>query len=174
MYNSNQPKRSTDVAFFTDQQGQLGVSMPIYAVYWWKHVFTLSVCVHLVFPGFPYGFIFSLIPIQRKSHFFWGCFRKIPALPTVIPHVLDLDSKWAFLGLLEPLSVKTVFTLAYFQKSFPGGSSGEDPACQCRRHRAVGSTLGEGRAPGRGHGNPLQYFAWRIPGTESCRPWQVI
>ena len=26
--------------------------------------------------------------------------------------------------------------------------------------------LGSERSPGGGHGNPLQYFAWRIPGTE--------
>ena len=26
--------------------------------------------------------------------------------------------------------------------------------------------LDSGRSPGGGHGNPLQYFAWRIPWTE--------
>ena len=26
--------------------------------------------------------------------------------------------------------------------------------------------LGWGKSPGGGHGNPLQYFAWRIPWTE--------
>ena len=29
-----------------------------------------------------------------------------------------------------------------------------------------GSTPGLGRSPGEGNGNPLQYFAWRIPWTE--------
>ena len=42
--------------------------------------------------------------------------------------------------------------------SFPGGASSKEPACQCRRQRAVGSIPGSGRCPGGGHGNPLQYF----------------
>ena len=29
-----------------------------------------------------------------------------------------------------------------------------------------GSIPGSGRSPGEGNGNPLQYFAWRIPWTE--------
>ena len=31
-----------------------------------------------------------------------------------------------------------------------------------------------GRAPGGGHGNPLQYFAWRIPWTEEPEGSQPI
>ena len=34
------------------------------------------------------------------------------------------------------------------QWGFPGGASGKEPACQCRR---------SGRSPGGGHGNPLQF-----------------
>ena len=32
--------------------------------------------------------------------------------------------------------------------------------------RDMSSTPGSGRSPGGGHGNPLQYLAWRIPWTE--------
>ena len=32
--------------------------------------------------------------------------------------------------------------------------------------RNAGSIPQSGRSPGGGHGNPLQYFAWRIPQTE--------
>ena len=32
--------------------------------------------------------------------------------------------------------------------------------------RDVGSIPGSGRSPGGGHGNPLQYFAWRVSWTE--------
>ena len=40
----------------------------------------------------------------------------------------------------------------------PGGASGKEPACQCRRSkRDKGWIPGLGRFPGRGHGNPLQY-----------------
>ena len=36
------------------------------------------------------------------------------------------------------------------------GPSGEEPACQCRKLRGVGSIPGSGRAPGGGTSNPLQ------------------
>ena len=39
---------------------------------------------------------------------------------------------------------------------FPGGASGKEPACQCRRHERRGIP-GLGRSPGGGHGNLLQY-----------------
>ena len=35
---------------------------------------------------------------------------------------------------------------------FPGGISGKEPVCQCKRHKI----LGLGRSPGEGDGNPLQ------------------
>ena len=56
---------------------------------------------------------------------------------------------------------------------FPGGASGKEPACQCRRLKDAGLIPGLGRSPGGGHGNSLQYSclenpkdAWRIPWTE--------
>ena len=36
-------------------------------------------------------------------------------------------------------------------------AQGKEPACQCRRHKNVGSTPGSRKSPGEGHGNPLQY-----------------
>ena len=33
---------------------------------------------------------------------------------------------------------------------------------------------GLGRSPGEGNGNPLQYFAWEIPGTEKTGRLQSI
>jgi len=42
-------------------------------------------------------------------------------------------------------------------QSFPGGTSGKEPAYQDRRQRDVGSTPGLRRSPGGGHGNPIQY-----------------
>ena len=41
--------------------------------------------------------------------------------------------------------------------SFPGGPSGKEPACQAGDVRDTGLIPGLGRAPGGGHGNPLQY-----------------
>ena len=48
-------------------------------------------------------------------------------------------------------------TCSMQQTSFSGGSSGEEPACLCRRHRDKGSTPGSRRFPREGSGNPLQY-----------------
>ena len=40
---------------------------------------------------------------------------------------------------------------------FPGGASGKEPACKCRRcKRCIQMIPGSGRSPGGGHGNPLQ------------------
>ena len=45
----------------------------------------------------------------------------------------------------------------YIERVFPRGTSGKEPACQCRRHKSVGSIPGSGRSPVGRHGNPLQY-----------------
>ena len=47
------------------------------------------------------------------------------------------------------------FTSLYNQ-GFPGGTSGKQPACQCRRCKRLRFNLWVGRSPGGGHGNPLQ------------------
>ena len=46
---------------------------------------------------------------------------------------------------------------------FPGGTSGKEPACQCRDVRTAGSIPGLGRSPRGGHGNPLQYSCLENP-----------
>ena len=40
---------------------------------------------------------------------------------------------------------------------FPGGTSGKEPACKCRRHKRCGLDPWLGRSPVGGHGNPLQH-----------------
>ena len=42
-------------------------------------------------------------------------------------------------------------------RSFPGGTSGKEPACQCRRHKRFRFDPWVGKIPGGGHGNSLQY-----------------
>ena len=44
---------------------------------------------------------------------------------------------------------------------FPGGASGKEPTCQCRRQTQV-LFLGSGRFSGGGHGNPTPVF---LPGV---------
>ena len=46
---------------------------------------------------------------------------------------------------------------------FPGGASGKEPACQCRRCKRLGLIPGSGRSPGGGHGNPLEYSCLENP-----------
>ena len=43
---------------------------------------------------------------------------------------------------------------------FPGGPGDKDSACNVGDS---GSIPGSGSFPGKGNGNPLHYFAWRIP-----------
>ena len=46
---------------------------------------------------------------------------------------------------------------------FSGGSSGEEPTCQCRRHTRCGFDPCLGRSPAEGHDNPLQYSCLENP-----------
>ena len=48
-------------------------------------------------------------------------------------------------------------------KGLPWWLSDKESACNVGD---LGSVLGSRRSPGGGHGNPLQYLAWRIPWTE--------
>ena len=53
------------------------------------------------------------------------------------------------------------FQILFFTKlddwGFPGGTSGTEPACQCRRGKRCGFHPWAGKTPGGGPGNPLQY-----------------
>ena len=65
---------------------------------------------------------------------------------------------------------------------FPGGASGKDLVCQCRRWKKRGLDPWVGKIPGGGHGNPLQYSclenpmdrgAWQatVHGAPQCQTW---
>ena len=45
----------------------------------------------------------------------------------------------------------------------PGGASGKEHTCQCRRRRSDPWRRSLGRSPGEGHGNPLQYSCLENP-----------
>ena len=53
------------------------------------------------------------------------------------------------------------FQILFFTKlddqGFPGGTSGTEPACQCRRGKRCGFHPWAGKTPGGGPGNPLQW-----------------
>ena len=54
-------------------------------------------------------------------------------------------------------------------RSFPDGLSGKEATCQhnVRDIKDLGSISGSGRFPGGGHGNPIQYLAWKPHGQRS-------
>ena len=57
---------------------------------------------------------------------------------------------------------------------FPGGAAIRNPPDKTRDTRDVGWIQGWGRSPGKGHGNPLQYVARKIPWTEEPGGLQSI
>ena len=58
----------------------------------------------------------------------------------------------------------------FFIQCFPAGSSGKEPACQCRRHGDVGLIPELRRSLGGGHGNPLWYSCQENPMEKgACR-----
>ena len=77
------------------------------------------------------------------------------------------------------LNRQTLQTLVWFalapSLSFPGGASGKEPSCQCRRHKDWGLIPGLERSPGGGHGNPLQYSCLENPSGQRSllgySPW---
>ena len=54
---------------------------------------------------------------------------------------------------------------------FPGGASGKEPTCQCRKARDTGLIPGLGKSPGGGHRNPLQYSCLKNPMDRGA--WQA-
>ena len=62
-----------------------------------------------------------------------------------------------------------VYTLLYVKGGFPGGSDGEEPACNAGD---LGSIPGSERSPGEGNGNPLQYSCLENPRDRGT--WQTI
>ena len=51
---------------------------------------------------------------------------------------------------------------------FPGGSSGNEPACQCRRQEMRVRSLGGEDSPEEGMATCSSILAWRIPQTEEA------
>ena len=58
------------------------------------------------------------------------------------------------------------FTISPSTRGFPGGASGKELACQCRRHMRQGFDLWVGMIPWRRAWQPTPVLAWRIPWTE--------
>ena len=70
-----------------------------------------------------------------------------------------------------------------FYISFPGGTSGQELACQCRICKRCRFSPWSGRSPGGRHGNPLQYSclenpmdrgAWQATGHGVAKSWTQL
>ena len=66
---------------------------------------------------------------------------------------------------------------------FPGGASGREPACQCRRGKRCRFSPGSERFPGGGPGNPLHYSclenrmdreAWQTTVQGIAKSWTLL
>ena len=80
-------------------------------------------------------------------------------LKTIICHNTDITfALQSHFGLIRP------FSRIYLD--FPGGTSGKEPTCQCRKPKSYQLISGSGRSPGGGNGNPLQYSCLENPLTE--------
>ena len=89
---------------------------------------------------------------------------------------------WDFKVILQfSLSNGSVFAL-WFPKStdvhvswgFPGGASGKEPICQCRRYKRYGLDPWARKISWKGeHGNPLQYPCLRNPMDVGAR-WALV
>ena len=56
------------------------------------------------------------------------------------------------------------FFMEFVLMGFPGGTSGKEPTCQCRRHKRHWFEPWVGKIPWRrGHGNLLQYSCLENP-----------
>ena len=69
-----------------------------------------------------------------------------------------------FLSIIDILKASASRNLQIYKKTwgFPGGTSGEEPTCQFKRHRRC-SVPALGRSSGEGNGNLLQYSCLEKP-----------
>ena len=65
----------------------------------------------------------------------------------------------ASLSITNSWSLPKFMSLSFYTDwhTFPGGASGKEPVFQCRRHKRCGYNPWDGKTPGVGNGNPLQY-----------------
>ena len=99
-----------------------------------------------------------------------------PAFPTDKIHTDKSLSPYIHLGTYSNVSI-WIFTIIYLclplfiQQGFPGGASGKEPTCQCRRQERHRFDSWVRRSPREGHGNQLQYSCLENPMKRGA--WQT-
>ena len=61
-----------------------------------------------------------------------------------------------------------------FHLGFPGGTSGKEPTCQCRRHETEVQSLGQEDPQEEGTATHTSILVWRIPITEELGGLEFI
>ena len=82
-----------------------------------------------------------------------------------------------YLGVLGKASLLfwPFYPHLHMHVGFPGGTSGKEPACQCRRHETPGFNLWVGKIPWRRKWQPTSGFSsWRILWTEELDGLQSV
>ena len=74
---------------------------------------------------------------------------------------------WISFQFRSPQKLKRV----PYAMGYPGGTSGKEPACQCKRWKRRSFIPGWGRPPGGGNGTPLQYSCLENPTDRGA--WQT-
>ena len=101
--------------------------------------------------------------ISRLDFFFFPFYFEIPGCPRCL---LEASLGYVRVSLeREPgRRISISRSLPAQTRGFPGGTSGKEPACQCRLDiRDNSSISGSGKSLGEGNGNPLQYSCLENP-----------
>ena len=113
--------------------------------------------------------LMSIESVMPSNHLILCC--PLLILPPIPPSI-RVSSNESVLHIRWPkywhfsCSISIIHILYCKFWEFPGGASGKEPACQCTRHRDIGSILGLGRSPGGGMATHSSIPAWRILWTE--------
>ena len=78
------------------------------------------------------------------------------------PNALQCHAEWMQLLFLK----KIIYLVASGLRGFPGGASGKEPACQCRRQEMRVPLLGREDPLEEGTATHSSILAWSIPRTE--------
>ena len=74
--------------------------------------------------------------------------------------------------ILDLAAVLSLLGHSYTCFGLPGGTSGKEPACQCRKRTRHSSIPGLERSLGGGYGNPLQYSCLENPMNKGA--WAAV
>ena len=105
------------------------------------------------------------------SYFWVHAFHKVPKFPRLICTGIEFHGLWLVddkAGVLYSNLRHTLNKdLTVITPGFPGGTSGKDPACQCRRHKRCGFDPWVGKIPWRRawQHTPVFFF---YPLQDSC------